>query len=92
MPATLSSALCLTTQLLSTMTSASAAAVASPSPNWPSALSRRSESALFIWQPIVQIWKLLGAVGVDTMGREVYSTRPAEAGLFVKRLGYLLIF
>ena len=55
-PTALSSALCLTTQLFRTITSASRGDAAGDRPIWPIALSRRSESALFIWHPIVQIW------------------------------------
>ena len=47
-PTTRSSALCLTTQLLRTTTSASRGDAAEERPICPSALSSRSESALFI--------------------------------------------
>ena len=56
LPMTRFSALCRTTQLLSTMRSASSIASECLCPNLSRLVASRSESALFIWQPMVQIW------------------------------------
>ena len=54
-PVTLSSADCRTTQEFSTTKSASAGRDTAASPSCSSADPKRSESAVFIWQPIVQM-------------------------------------
>ena len=55
-PVAVSSADCLTTQVLSTMTSASDISSSCCNPIADIPAETRSESATFIWQPTVQTW------------------------------------